>query len=125
MEVNYSDNLERGIEFKHFLFRKSFMNSSKYNLNVISYIEPINYEKIDKKKLKSREFVKMCGRKNDECVKSPPVCLYNPQNDSISKRLEEYRINKNKNKVNKSKIFSNFHQTLNYHLVKFKDHDSV
>ena len=58
MEVNYSDNVERGIEFKHFLFRKSFMNSSKYNLNVISYIEPINYEKIDKKKLKSREFVK-------------------------------------------------------------------
>ena len=116
------------INFKLFSSRKSFLESSKTsqnNLNFVSYIEPINYDKINKKKLKSIDFHKMTERKVDGRIKSPPVCMYNPQNDSIIKRIEKFLYNKSKMKPNKSKIFSSFHQTLNYQMVKFKENKSI
>ena len=59
---------------------------SDNNPNVFSYIEPFNYEKLDKKTIKSVDFAKMNERNNIMINNSPgpAVCTYNPKFNAIS-----------------------------------------
>lgn len=58
---------------------------SNNNPNVFSYIEPINYEKLDRKTIKSLDFAKMNDRNNIMINNNPgpAVCTYNPQFNAI------------------------------------------
>ena len=58
---------------------------SDNNPNIFCYVEPFNYEKMDRKTIKSLDFKKMNERNNIMINNGPgpAVCTYNPKFSAI------------------------------------------
>jgi hypothetical protein len=87
---------------------------------ILSYIEPINYNSKDKKKVKSVDFKKMISRQYDLPVRSPSIGIYNMVNESISKRSEELQKKSTRKRINKYKFLSHYNPSLTYRIVKLE-----